>query len=107
MKRSLKKPDPSPGEVSSVLRLLSELALNGLLDHGSHPRLVFDTSDFEKLKEEPMPGNILQLRCSSFTEIKWEKMWTFSEKVRKAFTPKKFQDEPNSTPRMTLILQAI
>ena len=50
MKQSLKKPDPSPGEVSSVLRLLSELAFNGLLDRRSLPRLVFDTSDFEKLK---------------------------------------------------------
>ena len=48
----------SSEELSCVLNLLSELAFNGLVHHDSNglPRLVFDKSDFSKLKQGALPG---------------------------------------------------
>ena len=57
MEQSMRK-TISTEELSHVLNLLSELAFNGLVHHGSNglPRLVFDKSDFSKLKERALPG---------------------------------------------------
>ena len=50
-------------ELSPVLSLLSELAFNGLISYGSNglSRLVFDKSDFSKLKQGAMSGIFILL----------------------------------------------
>ena len=52
----------STEELSHVLNLLSELAFNGFIDHGSNglPRLVFDKTDFSKLKDRVLPGILIE-----------------------------------------------
>ena len=51
----------SSEDMSLVLSLLSELAFNGLVHHGSNglPRLAFDKSDFNDLKERALPGILI------------------------------------------------